>query len=86
MDLDYELVYTAARDHVPPLMAALEAILEVKEARGSYRVRRRRISVALNGRLLTRARVKAFSQGLTVSELAEQGLRQLLALPERRQR
>lgn len=79
MDLDHALVYAAAHDRVPALLVALEAALaEVREASTTYRVRRR-IRLDVNPRLLMRARAVAFCQGKTLSELAEEGLRELLA-------
>jgi uncharacterized protein with HEPN domain len=77
-NIEYEAIHRTVTDDVPPLVAALEAILSaengVKE-RGSFYVRkRRRVRVDLNGRLLVRARVVAFSEHKSVSKLVEEGL------------
>jgi uncharacterized protein with HEPN domain len=46
-DVDYVQLYKAVRQDVPPLLAALEAILsEIREASAAYRVARRRFGRA----------------------------------------
>lgn len=83
-NIEHDVIRSAVRTEVPALIAALEAILAsggFAESKSVYRVRRKRISVDLDGRLLTRARVIAFARHESLSKFAEEGLRLRLAQP-----